>query len=73
MDCQYEEKAMSHTAEEIDKSVDQSAANASEIFALKEYALNIINNKLENKAEKKEVETLQQQVSSINDAFKLVE
>lgn len=70
MDCQYEEKAMSHTAEEIDKAVEQSTTNANEIYALKEYAFQIIQNDLnslkQNKADTETVEELKQEISELN-------
>lgn len=63
-------KQLTHTAEEIDKAVDLANANATEVYALKNYAMQVIQTELndleKNKADAETVEELKEDIEKLN-------
>lgn len=63
-------KQLTHTAEEIDKAVDLANANATEVYALKNYAIVGIQGKLndleKNKADAETVEELKKDIDNLD-------
>lgn len=63
-------KEMIHSAEEIDRAVDLAKANATEVYALKNYAMQVIQTELnalkKNKADAETVEELKEDIEKLN-------
>lgn len=63
-------KQLTHTAEEIDKAVELANANATEVYALKNYAMQVIQTELnglkKDKADAKTVEELKEDVEKLD-------